>query len=133
MKRLAAGALLLVAAGVLVGANRFAAPHTIIQVVTILWKDDSTPEQQQACLEGVRKMAEAVPGIRNIWIKPLKVQGRGRPSKDGKPGRPYDDAFVIEFADSAAADRYIEHPAHLEWNKTCLPIRDESALQQITN
>src|SRR5260221_10360252 len=103
MKRLAAGAFLLVTASVLVGINRFGAPHTIIQVVTILWKEDSTPEQQQACLEGVRKMAEVVPGIRNIWIKPLKVQGRGRPGKDGRPGRPYDDAFVIEFSDPAAA------------------------------
>ena len=35
------------------GANRFAAPHSVIHVVTILWKEDSTPEQQQAALEGV--------------------------------------------------------------------------------
>lgn len=114
-------------------ANRFGAPHTVIHVVTILWKEDSTPEQQQAALDGVKKMASEIPGIKNIWMKPIKVQGRGAPSKDGKPGRPYDTAFVIEFADQAAADRYVDHPAHLAWNKTYLPIRQESTSHQITN
>src|SRR5437763_3454545 len=117
MKRITAIALLatlITAAGVLLAANKFGAPHSIIHVVTILWKEDSTPEQQQACLDGVRKMADAIPGIRNVWIKTLKVQGHG-PAKAGKPGRPYDAAFVIEFADQAAADRYVDHPAHIEW------------------
>src|SRR5216110_4066592 len=90
-----------VAAGITlagVGAvNRFNAPHSIVHVVTILWKEDSTPEQQQASLEGVKKMAAEIPGIKNVWIKQIKVQGRGKPGKDGKPGRPYDAAFVIEF------------------------------------
>ncbi len=113
-------------------ANRFGAPHSVIHVVTILWKEDSTPEQQQAALDGVKKMAAEIPGIKNIWMKPLKVQGRA-PSKDGKPGRQYDSAFVIEFADQTAADHYIDHPAHLEWNKIYLPIRQESTSHQITN
>jgi len=136
MKKVLAGAALLalaMAAGVLLGANKFGAPRSVIHVVTILWKEDSTPEQQQASLDGVRKMAEAIPGIKNIWIKATKVQGRGRPGKDGKPGRPYDAAFVIEFADQAAAERYEDHPAHLEWNKIYLPIREESTSHQITN
>ena len=135
MKRFAASALLLtlvLAAGIMHGANKFGAPHSIIHVVTILWKEESTAAQQQAALDGVRKMAEAIPGIRNIWIKKLKVQGRG-PGKDGKPGRPYDAAFVIEFVDQAAADRYVDHPAHLEWNKSYLAIREESTSHQITN
>jgi len=133
MKRFAilGAAAALVLAGF--AANKFSAPHSIIHVVTILWKEDSTLEQQQASLEGVKKMAAEIPGIRNVWIKPLKVQGRGRPGKDGKPGRPYESAFVIEFADQAAADRYIDHPAHLEWNKTYLAIREESTSHQITN
>jgi len=125
----AAAALVFVA----FAANKFSAPRSIIHVVTILWKEDSTPDQQQAALEGVKKMAAEIPGIKNVWIKALKVQGRGRPGKDGKPGRPYDAAFVIEFADQAAADRYIDHPAHLEWNKTYLAIREESTSHQITN
>src|SRR6266571_6607016 len=99
MKRLAiqaaaAAALVLVA----LAANRFSAPRSIVHVVTILWKEDSTPEQRQDALDGVKKMAAEIPGIKNVWIKGIKVQGRG-PGKDGKPGRSYDAAFAIEFAD----------------------------------
>ena len=57
-----AAALALVA----LGANKFSAPHSIVHVVTILWKEDSTPEQQQASLEGVKKMAAEIPGIKNV-------------------------------------------------------------------
>jgi hypothetical protein len=117
----------------LLAQNKFGAPKSIIHVVTVLWKEDSTPEQQRAAIEGVRKMAAAIPGIRNIWVKTLKVQGRGPEGKEGKPGRPYDAAFVIEFADQAAADRYVDHPAHLEWEKIYLPIREVSTSHQITN
>ena len=133
MKRLvmqtAVAAALVLAA---LGANKYSAPRSIVHVVTILWKEDSTAEQQRASLEGVKKMAAEIPGIKNVWIKPIKVQG-SRPGKDGKPSRPYDSAFVIEFADQAAADRYVDHPAHLEWNKTYLAIREESTSHQITN
>ena len=135
MKKLLAGALLVfvLAAGALLGANKYGAPKSIVHVVTILWKEDSTPQQQQAAIERVTTMAAAIPGIKNIWLKPIKVQGRGPAGKDGKPGRPYESAFVIEFADKAAADRYIDHPAHLEWEKTYLPIREQSTSHQITN
>lgn len=126
----AAAVFILMALG---AANKFGAPRTVIHVVTILWKEDSTPEQQQAALDGVKKMAAEIPGIKNVWIKSTKVQGRAKPTKDGKPGRPYDAAFAIEFADQAAADRYVDHPAHLEWNKTYLAIREESTSHQITN
>src|SRR5882762_4509751 len=132
MKKIAV--LAAVAAALTLGAvNKFNAPHSIVHVVTILWKEDSTPEQQQASLDGVKKMAAEIPGIKNVWIKQIKVQGSGKEGKDGKPGRPYESAFVIEFADQAAADRYIDHPAHLEWNKTYLAIREESTSHQITN
>jgi len=135
MKKIVVGTFLLtlgLTTGALLAANKFGAPKSIVHVVTILWKEDSTPQQQQAALEGVKKMAGEIPGIKNVWIKSTKVQGRG-PGKDGKPGRPYDTAFVIEFADQAAADRYVDHPAHVEWNKTYLPIREESTSHQITN
>ena len=115
------------------GQNKFGAPQSIVHVVTVLWKEDSTPAQRQAAIEGVRKMAGAIPGIKNVWVKTLKVQGSGAPGKDGKPGRAYDAAFVIEFADQAAADRYVDHPAHLAWEKVYLPIRDQSTSHQITN
>lgn len=113
-------------------ANQFGAPKSIVHVVTILWKADSTPEQQQAALDGVKKMAAAIPGIKNVWIKGTKVQGRSA-AREGKPGRAYQAAFVIEFEDQAAAERYADHPAHREWEKVYLPIREQSTSHQITN
>ena len=77
-------------------------------------------------------MAAEIPGIKNVWTKATKVQGRS-PARDGKPGRAYQSAFVIEFEDKAAADRYVDHPAHVEWNKSYLAIREESTSHQITN
>jgi hypothetical protein len=133
MKRLLLLLTIALSLSVAFAQNKFGAPKSIVHVVTILWKEDSTPAQREAAIEGVRKMAGAIPGIRNVWLKPLKVQGTGPASKDGKPGRPYDTAFVIEFADQAAADRYVDHPAHVEWNKIYLPIREVSTSHQITN
>src|SRR6266852_14063 len=91
MKKIVVGTFLLtlgLTTGALLAANKFGAPKSIVHVVTILWKEDSTPQQQQAALEGVKKMAGEIPGIKNVWIKSTKVQGRAAPGKDGKPGRP---------------------------------------------
>jgi hypothetical protein len=57
-----------------------------------------------------------------VWIKGTKVQPRD-----------FNDAFVIEFRDKAAADLYVDHPAHREWEKIYLPIREASVSHQITN
>ena len=124
MKRFAllsavAAALTLVAMG---AANKFNAPHSIVHVVTILWKEDSTPEQQQASLEGVKKMAAEIPGIKNVWIKATRVQPRE-----------YNAAFALEFENKAAVDAYVDHPAHKAWQKIYEPIHKESRSQQITN
>lgn len=129
---LTAATVVVAAAGLLAAANKFGAPHSILHVVTILWKEDSTPAQQQASLEGVKKMAAEIPGIKNVWIKATKVQGRGA-GADGKPGRAYQSAFVIEFKDAAAAEVYVKHPAHVAWDKEYQAIREVSTSHQITN
>jgi hypothetical protein len=115
-------AVLAIAAGLLVAQNNYSAPTSIMHVVTVKWKPDSTPEQRNAALEGVKKMAAQIPGITRVWIKATKVQ----PSS-------FQDAFVIEFADKAAADRYVDHPAHRAWEKIYFPIREQSVSHQITN
>src|SRR5258707_137463 len=114
--------LALFGAGVLVAKNTFHQPSSIVHVVTIKWKADSTPEQQQAALDGVKTMAGEIPGIKNIWLKGTKVQPRD-----------FTSAFVIEFEDKAAAERYVDHPAHVAWMKIYEPIREESRSHQITN
>ena len=109
-------------AGVLTGKNTFQQPKSIIHLVTVQWTDDSTPAQQQAAIDGVKTMAAEIPGIKNIWIKPIRVQPRE-----------YNAAFAIEFENKAAADAYADHPAHQAWEKIYQPIHKESRSQEVTN
>src|SRR5712691_5729744 len=103
MNRLFAAVAVLVVfgLGVLVGANKFGSPNTLLQVVTVKWKADSTTDQRTQALDGVKKMAGEVPGIKNVWTKTVKVQPRE-----------YNAVFAIEFESKAALDAYAEHPAH---------------------
>src|SRR5271165_6967518 len=88
-------ALAAIAAGVLIGANSFNAPPTILHVVVVKWKADSTQPQQQAAIDGIRKMAADVPGMKNVWVKKVKVQPAD-----------YDTVFAMEFESKAAFDAY---------------------------
>ena len=117
-----AGAVTFFAAGLLVGANRFNQPKTLIHVVTIQWNDGTTDTQKQAVYDGVRKMAGEIPGIRSIWTKPIKVQGEG-----------YTGAFAMEFESKEALDAYAKNPAHAEWMKVYSPVHKESTTHDITN
>ncbi len=116
-------AAVLFAAGFVTGQNKFGQPKTVIHVVAVKFKVDSTPEQQQKALQGVLDVAAKMPGIKNVWIKSTRVQPQG-----------YSAAFVIEFADRAAADAYAESPLRNDWfNKIYNPIREESRSFQITD
>lgn len=103
-------------------ANKFGEPKTIIHVSLIKWKADAPEAEKQKAMDGVRQMAAQIPGIKNIWLKPSRMQPRD-----------YHTAFVMEFEDRAAADRYAEHPAHEAWSKHFLSIREASISPQITN
>jgi ABC-type glycerol-3-phosphate transport system substrate-binding protein len=124
MKRiiLALSALAVAMAGLLAAANTFNAPSTILHVVVVKWKADSTPAQQQAAIDGIRKMAGTVPGIKTVWVKKVKVQPAD-----------YNTVFAIEFETKAAFDAYTNSPAHKDWEKLYLPYREESNTQDITN
>ena len=54
-----------------------------------------------------------------------------RPSGCSQTG--YHDAFVIEFENQAAADRYAKDPVHDKWTEAFLKIREASISPQITN
>jgi Stress responsive A/B Barrel Domain len=110
------------ALGVTLGANKFAQPKSIVHIVTVKWKADSTPEQQQKAIDGVKTMAAAINGVTNVWLKTVKVQGEG-----------YNAVFAMEFANQAAFDSYAKHPAHAEWEKLYLPIRDRSTTHDVSN
>ncbi len=98
------------------------APTTVLHVVTVKWKADSTPAQQQAAIEGIRKMAADVPGLKNIWVKKVKAQPAD-----------FSTVFAMEFDSAAAFDAYTNNAAHKNWEKIYLPIREESQTQDVTN
>jgi hypothetical protein len=106
----------------LIAQNRFGAPKTIIHVSLIQWKEGVSAAAKKQALDGVKEMAAKIPGIRNVWTKAVRVQPEG-----------YHDAFVIEFENQAAADRYAKDPAHDAWSEAFLKIREASISPQITN
>ena len=108
--------------GILTGKNSFHQPSSIIHVVTVQWTPESTPEQQQAAMDGVKTMAAEIPGIKNIWVKSTRVQPRE-----------FNAAFAIEFESKEAAEAYAKHPAHDAWMKIYQPVHKESRSLQITN
>jgi len=136
-KSWAAAVLLLVLGAALQAAvNKYNKPKTVLHIVTLYYKDGTTEEQKQAVLEGVEKMAAEIPGIRNLWLKPMKVQGtRAERQPDGSYRmRPMTDAFVMEFESEAAFKAYEDHPAHRAWaDKIYLPVRGYSYTHDITN
>ena len=109
-------------AGVAVGGNQYGTPKSVIHVVAIKWKVEATEADKERALQGVQEMAASIPGIKNIWLKADRVQPRD-----------YHTAFAIEFESRAAADAYVDHPAHRAWENIYLPIREQSRSVQITN
>jgi len=106
----------------LVAQNRFGAPKTIVHVSLIQWKEGVSAAAKKQALDGVKDMAGKIPGIKNVWTKAIRVQPEG-----------YHDAFVIEFENQAAADRYAKDPVHDKWTEAFLKIREASISPQITN
>ena len=105
-----------------VAQNKFGTPATIIHVSLIQWKDGVSDADKKKALDGVKEMAGKIPGIRNVWTKARRIQPEG-----------YHDAFVIEFENQAAADRYAKDPVHDAWTKSFIAIREASISPQIAN
>ncbi len=122
MLLIAFAAVLVFGAGLMVGANRFGKPKTILHIVTVKWNATATPAQREAAIKGVEKMAGEVAGIKNIWLDTLKVQGAG-----------YHNVLVMEFENKAAFDAYADNPAHREWEKIYMPVKEESTTHDATN
>lgn len=128
LKKIAAVAALSLglAAGIHAMANQFGKPKSVIHVVTLYYAPGTTAAQKKQVLDGIEKMAAEIPGIKNVWLKSVKVQGDAG-------GTPLTDAFVMEFADEKALQVYADHPAHRAWEKIYFAVRGESRTHDITN
>ena len=107
--------------GSLAAAPADTAPKSVIHVVTVVWKDGTTPEQIQAALDGVKALPASFKGITRVWTRAIKVQGDKT------------HAIVMEFADEAALKEYAGSAAQKEWYKVYQPIRKGSTTFDITN
>jgi len=103
------------------------APKTVIHVVTIAWKEGTSPEQIQAALDGAQALPAAYKGITHVWTKSIKVQN--------PPGTTVNRTHVIvmEFADEKALADYKDSDAQKAWYKLYMPIRAQSTTHDITN
>jgi hypothetical protein len=129
--------LLLASACVTAGmaANTYTRPKSVVHVITMAFKDGTTDAQKQSAEAAFEKMAAQVPGIEHIWLKTAKAQGQfmdKQPDGSYKP-RPITNIFVIEFKDQASFDKYADSPAHKEFEKVYLPLRERSWTHDVTN
>jgi uncharacterized protein (DUF1330 family) len=108
-------------------ASADTAPSSVIHVVTVAWKEGTTPEQIQAALDGVKALPAAYPGITRVWVKSIKVQNA--PGTEVKRTH----AFVMEFKDEQALKDYHDSAAQKKWYEVYVPIRAQSASYDITN
>ncbi len=97
-------------------------PKTIIHISLIKWKTGVSDADKQKALDGVKEVAAQIPGVKNVWTKTVRMQPRD-----------YHAAFVIEFENRDAADRYATDPAHEAWSKRFLEIREASISPQVSN
>ncbi len=122
----AAVAAVLFVAGVLVGqqakARVVGQPKTIIHFVSLKFRPGVSDADRAKAIAGVKTMAAQIPGIKNIWLKTIRVQPQD-----------FNAVFAIEFVNQDAADDYRDHPAHQAWEKEYLGIRENSLSGQATN
>ena len=108
------------------GPNKFGTPATLLSISLLKFREGLTDAQKQQAIDGIkdgiRKMAAEIPGIKNVWLKPSRMQPRD-----------FDYAFVIEFVNRDAAENYVDHPLHEAWSKQLQNIRETSLSPQITN
>lgn len=108
-------------------ASAQTAPKSVIHVVTVAWKQGTTPEQIQAALDGAQALPASFKGITRVWTKAIKVQNA--------PGTktPRTHIIVMEFADEKALKDYGDSDAQKAWYKLYTPIREQSTTHDITN
>jgi len=107
--------------GMAAGKNQVNMPKTVIHHVTLKWKADVKDADKQKALDGIKDICADIPGVKNIWMKTIKIQ-----PKD------YSQTFVIEFENEEALKAYADHPKKKEWNDLYYSIR-ETSMNSVTS
>lgn len=107
-------------------------PSSVIHVVTVKWKDGTSAEQIQKAIQGVEAAAKLFPGMKNIWLRSIKVQGDAiGKCEPGATGATH--AFVMEFESEKALKEYANSPAQKAFYDVYIQHREESRTHDITN
>ena len=117
----------MLAAGTSLAFAADTAPKSVIHVITVAFKDGTTPEQIQAALDGAQKLPGQYAGITHVWTKAIKVQNLD----EAKIKKTH--VIVMEFVSEQALKDYTDSAAQKEWYKLYLPIREQSTTYDITN
>ena len=113
--------LIVFGAALLTAQHEFGKPKSVIHIVTVKWKEGTTPDQIKAALDGVDKLAGGYSGIKNVWTRTVKVQGG------------MENVIVMEFESEEALAKYANSDAQKEWYKVYLPIREQSITHDVSN
>ncbi len=97
-------------------------PKTVIHVITIKWKEGTTDAQKAKAIGGVEAAAKLYPGIKRVWLRSIKVQGKG-----------YTSAAVMEFESEKSLKDYADSPAQKAFYEVYQSVREESTTHDITN
>lgn len=97
------------------------APKTLLHVVTVAWKEGTTPEQIKAALDGAHKLPSQFPGITRVWTKTVKAQGNRT------------HVIAMEFTGEQALKEYAGSDAQKEWYKVYEGAREASTTFDVTN
>ena len=114
-------------AGASVASAADTAPKSVIHVITVAFKEGTTPAQITAMLDGVKKLPADYAGITHVWTNAIKVQN----PEGAKVKKTH--VIVMEFASEQALKDYTDSPAQKKWYELYLPIRDVSTTYDITN
>ena len=104
---------LLFSAGLLVGQRTVTPQKTLVHAFAFQLQEGAGEPQVQQVWAETRKMAAAIPGIRNVWMG--KVTNR----------KEYQYGVVMEFENQAALKTYAGHPAHKAWEQVYSKVRVE--------
>ena len=101
--------------------NGDSAPKSVIHIVTVSFKEGTTPEQIQAAMDGAHALPAKYKGITHVWTRAIKNQ------------TDKSHIIVMEFASEQALKDYADSDAQKEWYKVYEAIRERSVTSDVTN
>jgi quinol monooxygenase YgiN len=99
-------------------------PKSVMHIINVKFKKDAAKADVDAAVAGIGEMAKKYPGITNVWLTPVLVQG-------GKSG--FTHVLAMEFKDEAALKAYSGSDAQKAWYEKWLKVRELSNTHDVTN